>query len=98
MNPFIFTQLLSRYGQLGGLGTRTCTHVLNKGNQSHLEKGNQEAKWNTSMMKLFHLQRLSRNKNLFFLTRNKVFPSYPAAIHFLEQAPPQPYSLMVHFV
>jgi len=78
---------------VGGLGTRTCTHVLNKGNQSHLEKGNQEAKWNTSMMKLFHLQRLSRNKNLFFLTRNKVFPSYPAAIHFLEQAPPQPYSL-----
>jgi len=29
---------------VGGLGTRTCTHVLNKGNQSHLEKGNQEAK------------------------------------------------------
>jgi len=44
MNPFIFTQLLSRYGQLGGLGTRTCTHVLNKGNQSHPEKENQEAK------------------------------------------------------
>jgi len=53
MNPFIFTQLLSRYGQLGGLGTRTCTHVLNKGNQSHPEKENQEAKRNTSMIKLF---------------------------------------------